>query len=130
MKNIAIPILVAVIFLILATYLVAFQVRESELAFVTRFGEPVRSITRPGLKLKWPTPIERVHQDERLLVLLNAAERPIDLPIELGAPLAGVPVAGSPLPGLSGPEAPDRVGADGRLVVHLGARSGTSVRFG
>jgi modulator of FtsH protease HflC len=70
MKNIAIPILVAVIFLILATYLVAFQVRESELAFVTRFGEPVRSITRPGLKLKLPTPIERVHRfDSRMRVL-------------------------------------------------------------
>lgn len=70
MKNIAIPILIALIFIILATYLVAFQVRESELAFVTRLGKPVRSITEPGFKLKLPTPIERVHTfDSRMRVL-------------------------------------------------------------
>jgi membrane protease subunit HflC len=72
MRNIVIPILVAVIFLILATYLVAFQVRQSELAFVTRFGEPVRSITKPGLKLKLPTPIERVHKFDSRMRLLEA----------------------------------------------------------
>ncbi len=70
MKNVAIPILVALIFLILATYLVTFQVRETELAFVTRFGKPVRSIDEPGLHFKWPTPIERVQKfDSRLNVL-------------------------------------------------------------
>ncbi len=72
MRHIAIPILVAVIFLILATYLVAFQVRQSELAFVTRFGQPVRSITKPGLKLKLPTPIERVHKFDARMRLLEA----------------------------------------------------------
>ena len=70
MKNIAIPILIAVIFIVLATYLVAFQVRETELAFVTRFGKPVRSISEPGLKFKWPAPIERVQTfDSRMRVL-------------------------------------------------------------
>lgn len=70
MKNIAIPILIAVIFVVLATYLVAFQVRETELAFVTRFGKPVRSISEPGLKFKWPAPIERVQTfDSRMRVL-------------------------------------------------------------
>jgi len=72
MRNIAIPILIAVIFLILVIYLVAFQVRENELAFVMRFGDPVRSITTPGLKLKWPTPIERVHKFDSRLRLLEA----------------------------------------------------------
>jgi membrane protease subunit HflC len=72
MKRIATPILVAVIFLVLATYLVAFQVRQSELAFVTRFGEPVRSITTPGLKLKLPTPIEQVHKFDSRMRLLEA----------------------------------------------------------
>lgn len=72
MRNIVIPILIAVIFLILAAYLVAFQVRQSELAFVTRFGEPVRSITKPGLKLKLPTPIERVHKFDSRMRLLEA----------------------------------------------------------
>lgn len=72
MKNIAIPVLIAVIFLILVAYLVAFQVRENELAFVMRFGDPVRSITTPGLKLKWPTPIERVQKFDARLRLLEA----------------------------------------------------------
>jgi membrane protease subunit HflC len=72
MRNIAIPILIAVIFLILVTYLVAFQVRESELAFVMRFGNPVRSITTPGLKLKLPTPIERVQKFDSRLRMFEA----------------------------------------------------------
>lgn len=70
MKNIAIPILIAVIFLVMVVYLVTFQVRETESAFVTRFGKPVREITDPGLYRKWPTPIEQVHKfDSRMRVL-------------------------------------------------------------
>jgi membrane protease subunit HflC len=70
MKNIAIPILIAVIFLVMVVYLVTFQVRETESAFVTRFGKPVREITQPGLYGKWPTPIEQVHKfDSRMRVL-------------------------------------------------------------
>jgi membrane protease subunit HflC len=70
MKNIAIPILIAVIFLVMVVYLVTFQVRETESAFVTRFGKPVREVTTPGLYRKWPTPIEQVHKfDSRMRVL-------------------------------------------------------------
>lgn len=70
MKNIAIPILIAAIFLVMAVYLVTFQVRETESAFVTRFGKPVREVTQPGLYRKWPTPIEQVHKfDSRMRVL-------------------------------------------------------------
>ncbi len=70
MKNIAIPILIAVIFVVMVVYLVTFQVRETESAFVTRFGKPVREITDPGLYRKWPTPIEQVHKfDSRMRVL-------------------------------------------------------------
>lgn len=72
MKKIAIPLLIAVIFAIMALYLVSFQVRETESAFITRFGKPLedREITRPGLYFKWPTPIERVHRfDSRMRVL-------------------------------------------------------------
>jgi len=70
MKNIAVPILVVLILIVMALYLVAFQVRETESAFITRFGKPVREITRPGLYFKWPTPIERVHTfDSRMRVL-------------------------------------------------------------
>ena len=70
MKNIAIPVLVAIIFLVMVVYLVTFQVRETESAFVTRFGKPVREVTKPGLYRKWPTPIEQVHKfDSRMRVL-------------------------------------------------------------
>ncbi len=70
MKNIAIPILIAVIFLVMVVYLVTFQVRATESAFVTRFGKPVREVNEPGLYRKWPTPIEQVHKfDSRMRVL-------------------------------------------------------------
>lgn len=69
MKNFGIPILVGVLVLILSLMLVTFQVRETDLAFVTRFGNPVRTQTEPGLYFKWPMPIEREHKyDARMRV--------------------------------------------------------------
>lgn len=74
MRNVAIPILIGIIFLVMATYLVSFQVRETESAFVTRFGRPVREITEPGLWFKWPTPIEQVHKFDSRMRVLEAVE--------------------------------------------------------
>lgn len=74
MKNIAIPILIAVISLVMIVYLVTFQVRETESGFVTRFGKPVREVTKPGLYLKWPTPIEQVHKFDSRMRVLEAAQ--------------------------------------------------------
>ncbi len=69
MKNIAITIFVALVVVVLGLYLITFQVRETESALVTRFGKPVREITDPGLCIKWPAPIERVHRfDSRMQV--------------------------------------------------------------
>jgi len=69
MKNVGIPILVLIIILILSLMLVAFQVRETEVAFVTRLGKHVRSMEKPGLYFKWPLPIEKVRKyDSRLHV--------------------------------------------------------------
>jgi membrane protease subunit HflC len=69
MKNLTITILVVLIFIVMGLYLIAFQVRETESALVTRFGRPIRQITEPGLYLKWPSPIERVHKfDSRMRV--------------------------------------------------------------
>jgi len=69
MKNIAITIFVALVVAVLGLYLIAFQVRETESALVTRFGKPVREITEPKLYFKWPAPIERVHRfDSRMQV--------------------------------------------------------------
>ncbi len=69
MKNLGIPILVAVLVLLMGLMLVTFQVRETDLAFVTRFGNPVRTQDAPGLYFKWPTPIEKEHKyDARMRV--------------------------------------------------------------
>jgi membrane protease subunit HflC len=74
MKNIAIPILIGVISLVMVVYLVTFQVRETESGFVTRFGKPVREVVKPGLYFKWPTPIEQVHKFDSRMRVLEAAQ--------------------------------------------------------
>jgi len=54
----------AVVFILL---LFTFQVRQTEVAVVTRFGKPVRNLTEPGFKGKWPWPIEKhVKFDQRI----------------------------------------------------------------
>ncbi|MHC4292890.1 MAG: protease modulator HflC [Planctomycetota bacterium] len=70
MKNIAITLLIVLLVAALGLYLVAFQVRETESALVIRFGEAVRQYKdEPGLKFKWPVPIEQlVKYDSRLRV--------------------------------------------------------------
>jgi modulator of FtsH protease HflC len=40
--------------------LFVFQVRQSQVAVVTTFGNPTRPITQPGPYLKWPWPIQKV----------------------------------------------------------------------
>jgi len=47
---------------ILVTFLVAFQVRINERALVFTFGKVSRPITKPGLYLKWPYPIQTVRR--------------------------------------------------------------------
>ncbi|MDB6040115.1 MAG: hypothetical protein JWM99_3956 [Verrucomicrobiales bacterium] len=56
--------LLLIIFLLL---LFTFQVRQTEVAVVTTFGKPTRFIDQPGLKFKWPQPIQRVYPfDKRI----------------------------------------------------------------
>jgi membrane protease subunit HflC len=56
--------LLLVIFILL---LFTFQVRQTEVAVVTTFGRPTRFIDQPGLKFKWPQPIQRVYPfDKRI----------------------------------------------------------------
>ncbi len=46
-----------------------FAVHETQHAIVTRFGDPVRVLAEPGLRVKWPWPIDRVRYfDARLQV--------------------------------------------------------------
>lgn len=71
MKNLTITIFIVLIVAILGLYLTSFQVRETEYALVTQlFGDPVRVETEPGLKFKWPRPIERLYKfDSRMRIL-------------------------------------------------------------
>jgi membrane protease subunit HflC len=47
--------------------LFSFQVRVSEVAVVTTFGRPSRTVTEPGFELKMPWPIQRVYKfDKRI----------------------------------------------------------------
>src|ERR1043166_1556522 len=55
-----------VLLVVFVPWLFAFQVRTTEVAVVTTFGKPTRPITQPGLKLKWPWPIQQVYKfDQR-----------------------------------------------------------------
>lgn len=59
--------LAALVLLAFALGLVAFCVREGELAVVSTFGRPQRSVALPGLHFKLPWPIQAVHRfDGRL----------------------------------------------------------------
>jgi len=52
---------------VLGFVMFSFQVRQSQMAVVTRLGRPVRVIDQPGLYGKWPWPVETaLHFDRRL----------------------------------------------------------------
>jgi len=62
-RNILTLIVGAVLVIVFALLLFAFQVRYAEIAVVTTFGKPVgHAITEPGLYFKWPWPIQRVYK--------------------------------------------------------------------
>jgi membrane protease subunit HflC len=62
MKNVSVVIFIGLIAAILVLFLVTFQVRETENAVVTTFGNPTRSIEEPGFYWKWPSPIQTVNK--------------------------------------------------------------------
>jgi membrane protease subunit HflC len=51
--------------LIFGLLLFTFQVRTTEVAVVTTFGNPTRPITEPNLYFKWPWPIQKVWTFDR-----------------------------------------------------------------
>jgi len=50
----------ALLIIVFGLLLFVFQVRQSQVAVVTTFGNPTRPITEPGAYLKWPWPIQKV----------------------------------------------------------------------
>ena len=62
MRNFWTLLVVVLVVVILVLSSVMFQVRQTEKVIVVRLGKPVRTIEEPGLKFKWPTPIEVVRE--------------------------------------------------------------------
>lgn len=60
MKNVSIIILVVLVAIVFGLFMISYQVRETEVALVTRFGKPVREKSEPGFYWKIPKPIETV----------------------------------------------------------------------
>jgi len=59
----------AIVALVLVTYMVLFTVDETQYAIVTTFGKPGEAITEPGLYLKWPAPVQTILRfDKRLQI--------------------------------------------------------------
>lgn len=72
MKSNSLTLLIsAVVVLVFASLLFCFQVRQTEIALVTTFGKPTRSINvdpekpEPGLYFKWPWPIQKVQSFDK-----------------------------------------------------------------
>ena len=86
MRNFWTILCVLLVVFVLVLSSVMFQVRETETVIVTRFGEPVRPIDEPGLKFKWPKPIEVVHRFDSRSRLFQ------DTPEEETATAGGEPI--------------------------------------
>ncbi|MCF7955973.1 MAG: protease modulator HflC [Phycisphaerae bacterium] len=74
MKNVSILVFLVLIVLVLILCSVSFQVRETESALITRFGEVSRTMTEPGFYWKWPKPIESVIKFDSRSRLLEGRE--------------------------------------------------------
>ncbi|HMN12839.1 MAG: protease modulator HflC [Chloroflexi bacterium] len=71
MKRIRTLLLGLLALVLLATYLILFQVDATEAAIVTQFGQPIQVITQPGLYRKLPDPIQNVIRINRQLEVYN-----------------------------------------------------------
>ena len=72
-RNLLTIVIGAVLVVIFLLLLFVFQVRQSEVAVVTTFGKPTRTINNdparpePGAYLKWPWPIQKIYKfDQRV----------------------------------------------------------------
>ena len=51
------------------SFLIFYKVDEREHVIITQFGQPVKTITDPGLYYKWPDPVQTVNRFEKRLML-------------------------------------------------------------
>jgi len=62
-------IIFGLLLLIFGSYMFTFQVRQDEIAFVNTLGENSEPYEEPGLRFKWPWPIQHVYKfDKRIHV--------------------------------------------------------------
>ena len=64
-RNVAVTVLLAVAFI--TANLVFYTVDETEAAVLTQLGQPIGAITTPGLRLKWPDPVQSVRRFNKRL---------------------------------------------------------------
>ena len=76
MKNVGTIVAAVVLGIVLLLYMCTFQVRFTEVAIKKTWGKPTESaITDPGLKFKWPYPIQSVVvYDKRIRILEDRTE--------------------------------------------------------
>lgn len=72
-RKIVIAALIGVI--LIASLLVLFQVDNTQYAIVTQFGNPVRTITSPGLYAKLPDPLQNIIRLDRRVQVYNVPEK-------------------------------------------------------
>src|SRR5688572_13542105 len=66
MRNNRLTLVVGVILVIVfGLLLFTFQVRQTEVVMVTTFDRPTRPEREPGLKFKWPYPIQKVYRFDK-----------------------------------------------------------------
>ena len=69
MKKIVNIVIFGLLLLIFGSYMFTFQVRQDEIAFVNHLGKNSAPIEEPGLRFKWPWPIQNVYKfDKRIHV--------------------------------------------------------------
>jgi modulator of FtsH protease HflC len=59
-RNLLTLVIGILLIIIFGLWLFVFQVRTTDVAVVTTFGNPTRPITEPGAYFKWPWPIQKV----------------------------------------------------------------------
>lgn len=76
MKNLGTILAAVFLAAVLLLYMCTFQVRFTEVAIKKTWGEPDKqAITEPGLKFKWPAPIQtKVVYDKRIRILEDRTE--------------------------------------------------------
>ena len=70
MKKITLYLILALVILFFVTS-VFYQVHESQMAVITQFGKPVRTVDEPGLHAKWFYPFQKVHKFDRRLLTFD-----------------------------------------------------------